>query len=128
MCFCSQAVDTIDGGNGDGGADRHRAVGAGERRRHREAAGRALPRDRLVGGAAQPAAGAEQGDRLEQVGLAGAVVADEGDEARHERERQRRVVAEVGELQGGEVDPRRGVAGRRRCGDRGRQTRIGMST
>ena len=81
-------------------------------------------------GAPQAAAGCQQRDRLEQVGLAGAVLADQHDGSGPEVELEPRVVAEV--LEGQPPDGRRlavadtaGLRASQGCRD---HTRIGIST
>ena len=102
-----------------------------------EAAAAALARDVLVGRAAQAAAGRQERDGFQEIGLAGTIVADEDDEATGEAQRQRLVIAEIGQTQF--VEPHRGrrpaVGGggnggvralvQARCGG---QTRIGIRT
>ena len=62
--------------------------------RDREGAGPRPPRHVGQLGAPEAAAGHQQGQRFEQVGLADAVLADEGDERRRDREVEVRVGAE----------------------------------
>ncbi len=72
-------------------------------------------------GAAQAAAGEQEGNGLEQIGLTAAVRPRDHDEPRRRRPVEGGVVAEVGEREA--VEPERGVG---RVGRR--QTRIGIST
>ena len=53
--------------------------------------------DLVERGAAQPAAGRQEGNRLDQIGLAGAIGADQHDGRRVGFKRRRVIIAEVGE-------------------------------
>ncbi|GJE44296.1 hypothetical protein AEGHOMDF_3484 [Methylobacterium soli] len=68
---------------------------ARQRQRDGEAPGAADARHRGKVRAPEAPARREQGDRLEQIGLAGPVLADERDEAPADREIEFRMVAEV---------------------------------
>jgi len=83
------------------------AVGGVEGDRGREAAG-PLPRHGGELGPAQAAPRGEEGQGLEEVGLAGPVVADEGDEVAPDGEVEIRIGAEVAQDQPGH--PRQGAA------------------
>ena len=80
------------------GAEVDLAGGIGDPRRDREGAA-ALHRDLVEPRAADAAAGREQRHRLEEVGLAGAVLAGEHHRQAGERQGQRGVVPVAGELQ-----------------------------
>ena len=95
---------------------------------------RAAAADFVEAGPAQAAAGGQEGEGLQQVGLAGAVFADQHDGLHPAIEAQLTVVAEVGQakLAHGEECRRSARYGVGRVGEGAdglrRHTRIGMST
>ena len=118
---------------GDAGADLDLVLARHHLCRDGEAAGAVLAAKLGIGAGAQAVARAEQRDRLEQIGLARAVVADQHHGPRVELELGARIVAEIGELQRADEEARlRGLA-RDRLGHAvslamSPHTRIGMST
>ena len=81
------------------GADLDLAFDRHNPRSDRPAARPALSRKLAVGASAQAVRRAEQRHRLHEIGLAGAIVADQHHRPRVEGERRSFIVAEVGELQ-----------------------------
>ena len=79
----------------EAGAEAMLAIRVVERDRDGEGAGAAVPRHLGELGAAQAAARREQRQRFEEVGLAGAVLADERDERPRDRKIERRIGAEI---------------------------------
>ena len=77
-------------------ADLDLAVGSVEPGVQRKAAVAALACDIGVRRTAQAAPGRQKGNRFEEVGLAGAIVAGKHHGARREIDRQRRIVAKIG--------------------------------
>ncbi len=91
------------------GADADVADGPLHGGRDGEAAGSAVAGHVGEGGPAQAPSRSEQRQGFQQIGLAGAVVADEGDGAPAEDQGPVRVVAEIGEAEIGDEDARRAV-------------------
>ncbi len=95
------------------GADLDLVLARHDLRRDGEAAGPLFAAKLAIGAAAQALTGTEQRHRLEQIGLARAIVADQHHGPRVELELGSRVVAEIGELQRADEEARLG-AGRPR--------------
>ncbi len=83
------------------GADIHLALHALQRREDGEAAIAASARHVAIGGAAQAAAGRQEGDRFHEIGLARPVLPRQHDMPAVERQRQTRIIAEIRELEAG---------------------------
>ena len=124
-------------GKPEAGADLDHAFERHHRGGHRPAAGAVLAGEFLIGTPAQALTCTEQRHCLEQIGLARAVVADEHHGALIEARRRPLVIAEIGQPQLLDKEPRLGASGfahRLTCSPlaisaQGRpHTRIGMST
>ena len=93
-------------GRGGAGADVDAQAlpikGRGQSRRHRESAPPAPPRHLAEARTAQASSGREQRHRLEQIGLAGPVLAGEDDEARAGRDDGVGIGAEIAEAEAGD--------------------------
>ena len=84
---------------GRAGADLPALAGAAQRRMDRKARAGRLVGHVGIGGTPQSAARREQRNRLQQIGLAGAVLAGQHDEPGVEVDRERRIIAEARQLQ-----------------------------